>query len=208
MVAILKADRHRRLFHRGRMLFVASIGFTSCGSLRPNCHGPFTTYLAPIYKGSPLHPLRTDGVYVSEDGLTAMFFYANGRTLTYPFLLPRNRSFWNDPDSTLKRMIGSKQFQSKEGWGEVTFDGDSLIEQSFGRSYAEPCKRIVFDYRGVVLNDTSFSLQWIQNMYQGTVVLDTARHYRFYSTPIKADSTLAWHAKKRWFLKERHPSRR
>lgn len=172
----------------------------------PNCHKQFTVYQLPVHDSTATSQLRSDGIYASEHTREVLCFQPNGLVKAYPLCIP-DTGFWTDPSLTISIIQSRYEPYKKEDWGAYTVLADTLKLQRFNYHQTEVCKRSVFDYRGVVLNDTTLVItSKIAYWFDDTA---TTGHfvYRFYPTDFKPDDSRIWFEKKRWYLRNRDPSR-
>ncbi len=188
------------------LLLAGVLSCTSCWVLMPNCHKQFTVYQLPVHDSTATSQLRSDGIYASEHTREVLCFQPNGLVKAYPLCIP-DTGFWTDPSLTISIIQSRYEPYKKEDWGAYTVLADTLKLQRFNYHQTEVCKRSVFDYRGVVLNDTTLVItSKIAYWFDDTA---TTGHfvYRFYPTDFKPDDSRIWFEKKRWYLRNRDPSR-
>lgn len=188
-------------------LFAAS--FLSCSGclwLRPNCSKAFSIYRHPIASHESGMPL-TKGVYVSRNDGGAFFLYADGRVSFFSSLEPRGEYFWSNPAKGFQEITRDWRYTTKEGWGAYRIIGDSLFSETFRYTADEWCKRTITRRSGIVLSDSSIVINRVV-YHDGTVIFSGANIFDLYTTFEKPDSTLAWCARKAWYRKGLHLSRR
>lgn len=186
------------------LLLAGSI--SSCWVLMPNCHKRFTVYRDAVHDSTALTLLHSDGIYASEDTREVLFFKMNGLVKVYPFCIP-DSGFWHNPAHTIATIQSRYEPYAKDDWGAYSIVGDSLKIQSFNYHQTEVCKRSVFDYRGVVLNDTTFVITSRIAYWFADTATTGQFVYRFYRTDFKPDDSRIWFEKKRWYLNGRDSSR-
>ncbi len=187
-----------------------SINSISCSS-PINCTKNFITYKEPISHNNEKISLRTDGIYISENGRASFFLYNNGRVKIHsPFFDTLQQELWATPQKVVKEMQNDWEFKQKERWGDYSIKGNEITIQRFNRNNEEVCKRSVFEEKGRILNDSTieiyseYSYWWKDKL----PALYTPCILKFYKTDIKSDSTIAWFINKNWYKKELDNSRR
>lgn len=172
----------------------------------PNCPKRFTTYRFAVQDSLARVSLRTDGFYFSPEKHDAFLFESDGLVRELPFRIPLSKS-GVDSTRVIEDMQAFYKVTPRDYWGAYRIFGDSLQLQWFNYHQTEVCKRSVFDYRGVVLNDTTFVIT-SRIAYWFADTATTGRFvYRFYRTDFKPDDSKTWFEKKRWYLRGRDPSR-
>ncbi len=205
MDALLKMGMWSALF-RWTLLSASAFTLSSCWVLMPNCHSRFVVYQEPVYESAASAQIRSDGIYASEQTSEVLYFQPDGLAKAYPYCIP-DSGFWANPSQTISAIKSRYESYAKEDWGAYYVMGDSLRMQRFNYHQTEVCKRSVFDYRGVVLNDTTFVIT-SRIAYWFADTATTGRFvYRFYRTDFKPDDSKIWFEKKRWYLRGRDPSR-
>ena len=182
-----------------------------------NCSSPidctknFTTYKEPILHNNEKILLRTDGIYISENGRASFFLFNNGKVKIHsPFFDTLQGELWTPPQKVLEEMQDDWEFKQKERWGDYFIKGNEITIQRFNRNNEEVCKRSVFEEKGRILNDSTieiyseYSYWWKDKL----PALYTPCILNFYKTDIKPDSTIAWFINKNWYKKELNSSRK
>ena len=203
--AILNTMGSAYTYTKWLLLLAGVLSCTSCWVLMPNCHKRFTTYQIAV-QGNPSHSIHFDGMYVSEELSQVLLFEPSGLIKIFPNCVP-DTGFWASPLQTISTITLRDKHWAREHWGTYSIEQDSIHIQFFNYHQTEGCKRSVFDYRGVLLNDTTFVItSKIAYWFDDTA---TTGHfvYRFYPTDFKPDDSRIWFEKKRWYLRNRDPSR-
>jgi len=179
-------------------------GLFSCVVL-PNLKKDFNTYRLPVVQDEKEIPIKIDGVYApkKEKGIP-FFFFENGSIQWGAWV----NNFWQNPIKGMEDIRFYEVYSSKEDWGHYTIQFDTILIQVFNRNNQEIFKRWVFEFRGVIQNDTSFLLLSWYSYWGKDQLLDEPVQYSFYKTKIKPDSSKAWFNKKKWFKKNLHESRK
>jgi len=168
----------------------------------------FTLFKEPVIKNFDGIPLKTNGIYISEDGGAAFYLYKNGQVkILKPFFRQESKEFWIDPLDIINSVKLNWEFDSKEYWGNFLINEDEIVLQNFNRNNIFR-ERYLFEKRGRILNDSTIviSSNYIYNT--GDSLLKTECLLKFYPTSIKPDSTNIWFVNKKWYRKNLHESRK
>lgn len=190
-------------------LFLAlagSILLSSCWVLMPNCHRRFTVHEDPFGDGQPNDLPRLNGIYVSDESRSAFYFFPHGLVKEFSFSVPES-GYLSNPQETINRMEMTKRYPPSEDWGGYSIDGKELVIQRFNYHQTEICKRSIFEYHGVMVNDTTFIISSYNHYWFSDTATTCHFVYRFYPTDFKPDDSKIWFEKKRWYLRDRDPSR-
>jgi len=169
--------------------------FTSCHYLMPSCTDGFELYKRPIVV-TPKYQFKINGgAYLAKNGSFKIFFQ-NGSTKGGGYV---------SKDSELDFTA----FSSKENWQEYSIIGDTIIFQGFNHHTTELCRRWVFETKGLITSDTSYSIVSTYNYRdKSKEIYNPPITITFFPTPIRPDSTVAWYQNKSWYKKHVHPSRK
>ena len=127
---------------------------------------------------------------------------------THSSHFPIGKEFWADPEKVLKEEVyNSWHFNDKEGWGVYNVEKDSIKFQSFNYHTQEPCKRWLFEDRGLILNDSTILIYSVYSFNGKLELIKEPNIYGFYPTTKKPDSTNAWLYKRKWYKENEHKSR-
>jgi len=168
----------------------------------------FNVYKKPISQSQNIISLKTNGVYISEDGGGALFLYQNGQVkLLKPFFSQARKGIWLDPLDVLKGINLYWNFNTKEFWGSFIINDNEIIFQNFNENNILK-ERYLFEQRGRILNDSTIVIfsDYVYNT--GDSLLNTECLLKFYPTSIKPDSTNIWFVNKKWYRKNLHESRK
>jgi hypothetical protein len=168
----------------------------------------FTLFKEPVIKNFDGIPLKTNGIYISEDGGAAFYLYKNGQVkILKPFFRQESKEFWIDPLDIINSVKLNWEFDSKEYWGNFLINEDEIVLQNFNRNNIFR-ERYLFEKRGRILNDSTIVIfsNYIYNT--GDSLLKTECLLKFYPTIIKPDSTNIWFVNKKWYRKNLHESRK
>jgi hypothetical protein len=168
----------------------------------------FTLFKEPVIKNFDGIPLKTNGIYISEDGGGALFLYQNGQVkLLKPFFSQARKGIWLDPLDVLKGINLYWNFNTKEFWGSFIINDNEIIFQNFNENNILK-ERYLFEQRGRILNDSTIVIfsDYVYNT--GDSLLNTECLLKFYPTSIKPDSTNIWFVNKKWYRKNLHESRK
>ncbi len=187
-----------------------SVDLISCSS-PVNCTKYFTAYKEPIISSNQKLLLRTDGIYISENGRAALFLFNNGKVKIYRYFFDTLRmELWVPPKKIITEMQNDWEYKQKERWGDFFINGNEIIIQHFNHISQEVCKRSVFEEKGRILNDSTieiyskYSYWWKDKLSP----LYTPCVLNFYKTDAKPDSTIAWFINKNWYKNELNESRK
>lgn len=187
-----------------------SINSISC-TIPINCIKHFTAYKEPVINNNKKISLRTDGIYISDNGRASFFLYNNGRVKIHsPFFDTIPEHLWRTPQRIINEMQDDWEFKRKENWGDYTIKGNEILLQNFNRNNEEICKRSVFEEKGRILNDSTIEIYsdywyWWKDKHPTLYVPCVLN---FYKTHVKPDSTIAWFINKNWYKKELDNSRK
>lgn len=176
-----------------------------------NCTKYFTIYKKPVVNNNEGKSLRTDGIYISKNGLASFFLYDNGKVKIHrPFFDTMPVSLWRNPQKILDKMQEDWEFKRKENWGDYTIQGNEIILQNFNLNNQEACKRSVFEEKGRILNDSTIEIYsdysyWWKDKQP---ILYIPCVLNFYKTETKPDSTIAWFINKSWYKNGLNESRK
>jgi hypothetical protein len=180
----------------------------SCGSGILNLKKGFTTYRLPILlqnKETPKISIKTDGIYVpKENNGSVFYFYDNGSVKWEGW----TNNFWQNPAKKIENIQNGYFYISKEYWGQYSINNDSILIQIFIKNNEKIITRWIFEYEGIILNDSSFILYSCFSYLGKDNFIDKSEEYAFYKTITKPDSTKAWFNNRRWFKKDLHESRK
>jgi len=168
----------------------------------------FNVYKKPISQSQNIISLKTNGVYISEDGGGALFLYQNGQVkLLKPFFSQARKGIWLDPLDVLKGINLYWNFNTKEFWGSFIINDNEIIFQNFNENNILK-ERYLFEQRGRILNDSTIVIfsDYVYNTDDS--LLNTECLLKFYPTSIKPDSTNIWFVNKKWYRKNLHESRK
>lgn len=191
----------------GRSLLVILVSSCcGCYPFRISNHRPFVLHQMPISQGSGISVPRTTGLYVSSNGSSALFFYADGKVLFYDTeWLPG--WFWKNPDSSLWAMENAPRRFYRDSWGVYSVRHDSLELQSFAFSWQRSLVHHVVDLGAQQFGDTVFHIGSIyQHEFNRASPWNST--YRYYPCTFRPDSSKAWFSRKPWYRKHLHPDRR
>ncbi len=168
----------------------------------------FYLFKMPITLSHNSIPLKTNGIYISDEGGAALFLYENGLVkILRPFFNHKAKEIWLDPSYVISNMSFDWHFYSKEWWGDFLIDKNEIILQDFNRNNILK-NRYLFEQRGRILNDTTIVIfsDYVYNT--GDSLLKSECLLKFYPTSIKPDSTNIWFVNKKWYRKNLHESRK
>ena len=168
----------------------------------------FTLFKEPVIKNFDGTPLKTNGIYISEEGRAAFFLYNNGQVkILYPFFNHKTKEFWLNPSEVTRNMNVNWDFDSKEWWGNFSIDSNEIILRYFNRNNLFR-ERYLFENKGEILNDSTIVIYSDYIYNTGDSFLNTKCLLKFYPTSIKPDSTNIWFVNKKWYRKNLHESRK
>lgn len=182
-----------------------------CCTIPINCTKHFTAYKEPVINSNEKILLRTDGIYISDNGSASFFLYNNGKVKIYsPFFDTLRTELWKTPQKIIAEMQDDWEFKQKERWGDYSIKGNEIIIQRFNRNNEEICKRTVFEEKGRILNDSTIEIySEYSYWWRGKLpALYTPCVLNFYKTDAKPDSTIAWFENKSWYKNELDGSRK
>jgi hypothetical protein len=168
----------------------------------------FTLFKKPIIKKCDGIPLKTNGVYISDEGRAVLFLYKNGLVkILRPFFNHKTKEFWLDPYNVISNMNLDLDYNSKEWWGNFVIDENEIVLRYFNSNNLIR-QRYLFENRGRILNDSTIVIfsDYVYNT--GDSLLNTECLLKFYHTSIKPDSTNIWFVNKKWYRKNLHESRK
>lgn len=177
----------------------------SCGFVRVTCHKPFAVHQKPISHNGGHLAIRTDGVYFSENGFQALFFYSNGQVLAYARGLGFN--YGSYPDSALRLIENGRPGFTRDNWGCYEQIGDSMVIQHFNFHPEYICNRSVVDLLARVLDKHHIVVK-TTTYHVSRESFSTNEVYQFHPSSFKPDSTLAWFNHRGWYQGELHPDRK
>lgn len=187
-----------------------AVNLISCSS-PINCTKYFNVYKAPVINNSEKILLRTNGIYISENGGASFFLYNNGKVKIFsPFFDTLRTDLWKTPNKIISEMQNDWEYKQKERWGDYSIKGNEIVIQRFNRNNEELCKRSVFEEKGRILNDSTieiyseYSYWWKDKL----PTLYTPCILNFYKTDTKPDSTIAWFVNKKWYKNELNVDRK
>lgn len=190
---------------RGTYLLMSLGIFCGCGFVRITCRKPFAVHTTPIsHRCGHLAP-RTDGVYFSENGFQALFFYSNGQVLAYARGLGFNYTLY--PDSALHLIEKGRPMFTRDNWGCYKQNGDSLAIQHFNYHPEYICNRSVVDMLAIVLDGQHLVVR-STTYHASRESYATNEVYQFHHSSYKPDSSQAWLNHRLWFQKELHVDRK
>lgn len=194
------------------LLLVTVIYFSSCipAVLLPNCRKGFDAYTLPITDAKSTSSLKTNGLYISDNGKAAFYLYKNGKVkILVPSFNSTDKKYWVSPNYVISERENMLYAYSKEWWGDYVIANNTITIQWFNRHYQEICKRRTFVAQGKIINDSTIDINLdyrvkVKRIYMegGSCIL------RFYPLSPKPDSTKAWFNNKKWYKTKLHTSRR
>ncbi len=179
---------------------------TACNALLPNCREAYHAHQWPLLSSSARMP-RTEGYYISLDGQGCFAIYGNGRFKKVSLVMPDGKAFWAASETERMRLIESASIRPGDGWGDFSVDGDHFRGQFFNRNIDEVCVRNVFEYQGLVLNDSTIAVQSIYMHWKGETFMNTPNTFRFFPTEQRPDQSCSWLYTKSWYRNKLHFSR-
>jgi hypothetical protein len=173
--------------------------------LRPNCSKKYFIVNNQEFIKSNL---KTNGVYVSINKGGAFFLFDDGKIQNHSTNKPNGYEFWSDPEKEISKVYDVWYFNRKDGWGNYIVNNDSIFIQFFNYHNQEPCKRWVYEQKGVTLNDSTIEIFSTFMHYQNEYLYTDSNIYRFFPTIKKPNDKKAWLFKKHWYKKGLHESRK
>ncbi len=170
--------------------------FSNCSIILPSCKKGFELYQREIYI-DPVYNLRTDGIFVHNENIEVL--YSNG-------LNKGRMHYYQEKNGNITDSI--LNYFKKEYWGEFQIIKDTIIIQSFNRHNQELCKRWLTEYRGLVLSDTSYMLNYYYDCWKNDFEYFDPIIYIYKQNLNKPDSRDAWYYNKKWYKAKLHQSRK
>jgi hypothetical protein len=194
------------------LLLVTITLLSSCipTALLPNCRKGFDAYSLPITDANSTSSLKTNGLYISDNGKAAFYLYKNGKVkILGPSFSLVDKKFWVGPNKVIRERENMLYANSKEWWGDYVIAYNTITIQWFNRTNQELYKREVFVAQGKVINDSTIDIN-LDYCPKGNLVFMKGGSciLRFYSLSPKPDSTKAWFNNKKWYKTKLHSSRR
>lgn len=176
-------------------IFMFLYTLASCHYLMPSCTEGFELYKGPIMTPSKSKLKIIGGAYKAENGSFEIFFL-NGKSKNGGIIQKNGK-------------LDFTAFSSKENWHEYSIKGDTIIFQGFNHHTSELCRRWVFETKGLITSDTSYSIISTYDYRNNSKeIYNPPISITFFPIQIRPDSTLAWYQNKSWYTKNVHPSRK
>ena len=124
------------------LLLVIITFFSSCipAFLLPNCRKGFDAYTQPITDGNSTSSLKTNGLYISDNGKAAFYLYKNGKVKIHKqHFSPIDKKFWEKIDNVVSNRQSILYANSKEWWGDYVIANNTITIQRLNRHYQEIC---------------------------------------------------------------------
>jgi hypothetical protein len=174
----------------------------SLGTLKKD----FYTFKEPLLIYDTAFPIRINGVYLPKNELNGypFFFFKDGSITWYTWGIDFRQNCYD----ALEKSPFLESSISKEYWGHYTIKNDTIVIQVFNRVGDFIYKRWIFEFTGLIQNDSSFILVSEYSYFTKDQFIEKPIPYYYCPTKIKPDSTKAWFNDKQWFRENLHESRK